>query len=326
MSPTQAQTGNRTQTLCQARRDLPIIHHKSSIIHSYGFTLVELLVVIAIIALLIALFLPGLQRARSQARAMICQSRLRAWGVTLAAYTQDHQGRLPSDVMGIDGVWLLRGAFLTGEDPNAPQDSFHHFRTQEITCCPMATKPLAAANGKTFRFVRTDSVDSTMRNVFGPYTVFGTAGTASAAWEITTPAPAFRGSYGLNQWLFRGFRSAPAASSYPVRHVDVLALRGRADIPVLLDAVGPLAAPFYFAGPGPADGSANNQTMANFATNRHGEFTNALLLDWSVRKVGIKELWTLYWYAEFNRSGPWTKAGGVKGEQWPEWMRNFKDY
>jgi hypothetical protein len=25
-------------------------------------------------------------------------------------------------------------------------------------------------------------------------------------------------------------------------------------------------------------------------------------------------------------SGPWTQAGGVMPENWPDWMRNFKDY
>jgi hypothetical protein len=48
--------------------------------------------------------------------------------------------------------------------------------------------------------------------------------------------------------------------------------------------------------------------------------------DWSVRKVGLKELWTLKWYAHFDTVGPWTKRGGVKPEDWPEWMRGFKEY
>ncbi|NLH43532.1 MAG: hypothetical protein GX448_16955, partial [Planctomycetes bacterium] len=51
-----------------------------------------------------------------------------------------------------------------------------------------------------------------------------------------------------------------------------------------------------------------------------------LFLDWSVRKVGLKELWTLKWYDEFDRAGKWTKAGGVQPEDWPQWMRGFKDY
>ena len=53
---------------------------------------------------------------------------------------------------------------------------------------------------------------------------------------------------------------------------------------------------------------------------------NGLFLDWSVRKVGLKEPWTLKWYPEYDTAGPWTKAGGVKREDWPEWLRKFKDY
>jgi len=64
----------------------------------------------------------------------------------------------------------------------------------------------------------------------------------------------------------------------------------------------------------------------SFCINRHDGYVNGLFLDWSVRKVGLKELWTLKWHKEYNTRGPWTKAGGVKPEDWPEWMRRFKDY
>ncbi len=49
-------------------------------------------------------------------------------------------------------------------------------------------------------------------------------------------------------------------------------------------------------------------------------------MDWSVRKVGVKELWTLKWGPDFNTRGPWTHAGGVNGADWPPWLRRFKDY
>lgn len=60
--------------------------------------------------------------------------------------------------------------------------------------------------------------------------------------------------------------------------------------------------------------------------NRHDGGINAVFLDWSVRKVGLKELWTLKWNRQYNTSGRWTKAGGVQPEDWPQWMRGFKDY
>lgn len=49
-------------------------------------------------------------------------------------------------------------------------------------------------------------------------------------------------------------------------------------------------------------------------------------VDGSVRKVGLKGLWTLKWHQSFNTAGPWTKTGGVLPEDWPEWVRPFKEY
>ncbi len=66
--------------------------------------------------------------------------------------------------------------------------------------------------------------------------------------------------------------------------------------------------------------------MGIFCIDRHEAGVGGLFLDWSVRKVGLKELWTLKWHPHFNTAGRWTKAGGVKPEQWPKWMRGFKDY
>ena len=66
--------------------------------------------------------------------------------------------------------------------------------------------------------------------------------------------------------------------------------------------------------------------MRHFCIPRHGDYVNGLFLDWSVRPVGLKELWTLKWHRQYNTSGPWTKAGGVQPEDWPQWMRQFRDY
>lgn len=63
--------------------------------HTGGFTLIELLVVVAIIALLIAILLPSLSKARDQSRLTVCLSNLRSQVTGVLTYTQDHGGRLP---------------------------------------------------------------------------------------------------------------------------------------------------------------------------------------------------------------------------------------
>ena len=122
-----------------------------------------------------------------------------------------------------------------------------------------------------------------------------------------------------------------------------MALIVLAAIPVLLDASMPSARPMNVGAPahtvggralamdigGPPmteDGGMITPSPGSLCINRHDGYVYGLFLDWSARKVGLKELWTLPWYDEFDTAGRWTKAGGVKPEDWPHWMRKLKDY
>lgn len=74
-----------------------------------GFTLIELLVVISIIALLIALLLPALARARQLANRVVCASNMRQIGVALHEYANEFNGQYP---LAYTQHWPL-GVFTT---------------------------------------------------------------------------------------------------------------------------------------------------------------------------------------------------------------------
>ena len=59
-----------------------------------AFTLVELLVVIGIIALLVAVLMPALSKARAQSNRVKCQANLRQIGAVLIMYANENQGQL----------------------------------------------------------------------------------------------------------------------------------------------------------------------------------------------------------------------------------------
>src|SRR4051794_14596105 len=60
-----------------------------------GFTLVEVLVVVGIIALLVAILLPSLRKARESAQVVSCASNLHQWGAIFHMYFIDNKGQLP---------------------------------------------------------------------------------------------------------------------------------------------------------------------------------------------------------------------------------------
>lgn len=276
-----------------------------------AFTLIELLVVISIVALLMALLMPTLQRVRKQARAVACQVNLRQWGTVFAAYAAERDGRIaPKDPsykrggMGIEsGYWWNLYASPINERAYAKGNA-----VKGILCCPMATKG-------------------------APLEDDGCLGGTFRAWCCLQDFPVkvtWTGSYGMSRWILgAGYTASDGLVWGWARDCwDTTDTRNACRVPVIVDSTYPQILPLRPDDPPPPADSIPTQKglWGECCINRHEGGINGLFMDWSVRKIGLKELWTLKWSKTWDTAGKWTKAGGVQPEDWPEWMRGFKDY
>ncbi|MBN1975418.1 MAG: prepilin-type N-terminal cleavage/methylation domain-containing protein [Sedimentisphaerales bacterium] len=269
-----------------------------------GFTLIELLVVIAIISLMLAILIPSLKRTRNQARFLVCQSNLKQWGVLLLMRIEGNQGHYLFDVE---------------PRPYKFEQDASVFKDKKISFCPMAVRE----GNKQYDGSVLRGIDDPRHVSF--YTHFsGTLGSAFESWSYdSNNINISKGSYGFNIAFFSTFSLTDFPGyTYHTKISRIYSEKIPSNIPLMLDSASTWST-FAWEGQKPR---VTEEEETSCCINRHDGGVNCLFLDWSVRKVGLKELWKLKWYQLYNTNGPWTIAGGVKPEDWPQWMREFKDY
>ena len=243
---------------------------------------------------------------RRRAKEAVCFSNLRQWGAMFEMFTNDNNGYF---MEGFNGV---AGTLPDGSDNNRwikALGAYHKYDTN-FSCCPEATMPWYDVNGNDMHLAGTWRATFSAWGYYGPGT-----GRERAGW-----LKPFKSSYGINGWVNNpdpgcGFPRKPQKDHWRTPNV-----RGTNNIPLFLDAGFYNRWPEHTDRPPDYDGQywAGSDDMVIFCMNRHNGAVNGVFLDFSARKIGLKELWKLKWHRSYNINAPLPP--------WPEWMKDFTDY
>jgi len=249
-----------------------------------GFTLIELLVVISIIAVLMAMLLPSLEKAREQARVVTCQSNLKQWGIVWMTYAASNEDKFPVtfnwdiDAWGGEHFWpdSVRKYYDPGYQGKAEVTHIGEVRraASEMLFCPKATKTYFEEHE--IKYMAWGDIDSIGRG------------------DITRmPAG---GSYCLNEYSSSPWQTAAPEES--ANYWGSANVRGASRIPLLGDGMWTGGFPWPDDTPPKTENDIGltSDNIRRFCIDRHnGGFINMVFVDGSVRRVGLKQLWDFQW-------------------------------
>jgi prepilin-type N-terminal cleavage/methylation domain-containing protein len=165
-----------------ASRGMRKFHAETVPCHDSGFTLIELLVVIAIIAILAALLLPALSRAKQTAQRTACFNNFKQLITAWTMYNGDHAGKLPSCAL------------------HAPPNY------TDINLNAWTLGLSRAPNSPFFGEVDSGVLDATNRNAVSRGTLFPFTGSSFGVYRCPTDRRELGGipyvrSYSMNTWM-----------------------------------------------------------------------------------------------------------------------------
>jgi prepilin-type processing-associated H-X9-DG protein len=253
------------------------------------------------------------ETGRGRAKEAVCQANLHQWGDIFGGIVEDNGGKFLTGVTS-SGYWW----------PMQLSHDLQDWKTNRLWLCPTATVSLMNEKG----------VTSPLSSTFTAWGIYFATEMSYKGETYSPPDSGFAGSYGLNGYVIPiperlGHRTNTYERGVPATEGwgNLPDVPDASRVPLFLDALRFDVWPKDTDQPSLIEsfGWGSNH-MANCAINRHDGAVSCLFVDGSVRKVGLKELWTLQWHRSFNTAGPWTKAGGVQPENWPEWIRPLKEY